>query len=282
MQEQANSFPEFGHFFQLNLDLFSGPIDLLLHLVKSRELPIEKVSLAEVCDQYLTCVDAVTSFDLDLAGEYLVIAATLLSIKASVLLGEPVVFEKDDDGNLFDPHEELLKKLREAQIYRDSAAKLGEMDFFGLDVFASPGLMSRVEAPDAGYQDHDPQLLGKALRKLLERAAKGAPIEIKFDPVSIVQRMMEVLDHLNKEGGNLEFERLIPDLSSRGSIIQTFLALLELCKRQLICVKQDANFERIFVVLVTSQEQAASTEAISSEFDAEPEAEDEAAALANA
>ncbi|RIL11386.1 MAG: segregation/condensation protein A, partial [Proteobacteria bacterium] len=104
----------YAHFFEVKLDVFDGPIDLLLHLVKQNELPIEKVSLAKVASQYLECLEKMRYFDLDVAGEYLVIAATLVSIKSSILLNQPVELVEDEEGNLVDPHEELLNRLREA------------------------------------------------------------------------------------------------------------------------------------------------------------------------
>ncbi len=92
----VSEFEEYPHFFEVQVDLFKGPIDLLLHLVKQKELPLEEISLAEVADQYMHCLEQMRRFDLEIAGEYLVIAATLLSIKSSHLLNEPVELVEDD------------------------------------------------------------------------------------------------------------------------------------------------------------------------------------------
>ena len=259
------TFEEYSHFFEVSLDLFNGPIDLLLHLVKQRELPIEKLSLAAVASQYMECIEAAQRFDLEIAGEYLVIAATLLSIKSSILLGEPVTLVEDEDGNLVDPHEELLRKLREAEIYRDSARQLGAMAFLGIDVFANPPALKEVQSLGPAYRNHDPMLLGKAFMKILAELKKSGAMEIPLDPVSVVERMMEVIDTLRVNGGALPFERLIPDLCNRSQIIATFISLLELCRRQIVLIRQDESFSPIMVALAEADHLDLSQ--LSSEFD---------------
>jgi segregation and condensation protein A len=103
-----SSAENYSRFFEVNLELFDGPLDLLLHLIKKRELPIEKVSLAEVTGQYLECIKSLRYYDVEVAAEYLVIAATMLSVKASVLLNDPVELVPDENGEMIDPHEVLL------------------------------------------------------------------------------------------------------------------------------------------------------------------------------
>jgi segregation and condensation protein A len=256
---------EYSHFFTVKVELFDGPIDLLLHLVKQRELPIEKVSLAEVASQYLGCVEAVRHIDLDVAGEYLVIAATLLSIKASVLLNQPVELIADEDGNLIDPHDELLRRLREAEVYKEGAERLHAMDLLGVDVFEAPSCLHNVPALPAEYRAHDPMLLGKAFRRLLEQLDGAAPLyTVMLDSVSVLDRMMGILDTLRCAGSAMAFESLITDRSSRAALVASFVALLELCKRQAIRVEQRDNFETIFVVLAADKVDLSDTV---SEFD---------------
>lgn len=256
---------EYSHFFEVKLDLFDGPIDLLLHLVKSRELPIEQVSLAAVAEQYLSCIEMMRQYDLEVAGEYLVIAATLLSIKSSILLNEPVEMTVDEDGNLVDPHQELLRRLKEAEVYKEGADKLIDRPLYGLDVFSAPTALRHVEPPPIEYADHDPMLLAKAFRKLLEKAGEKKELLITLDSVSIMERMMAVIDILKKESGPVVFYKLIPDLTSKSSIIGTFVALLELCKRQVIEVRQEETFSDIGIYLVAADVDAST---LTSEFDA--------------
>lgn len=260
----AEVFEEFPHFFEVKLDVFDGPIDLLLHLVKQNELPIEKVSLAVVASQYLACLEKMRSFDLEIAGEYLLIAATLLSIKSSILLKKPVELAVDDEGNLFDPHEELLRRLREAEVYKESAGKLGGRDMLGMDVFSTPPSVIKVPASEAQYVEHDPLLLGKAFRRLLAKVKEDPSVVITVDTVSVVERMMGILEQLKAYGGKAVFYDLIPDLNSRYVIISSLIAMLELCKRAVIKITQDREYDEIMVGLATS---AVDINQISSEFD---------------
>lgn len=260
--------------FEVRLDLFDGPIDLLLHLVKKNELPIEKLSLAQIAAQYMHCIESMRELDLELAGEYLVIAATLLSIKSSFLLDDPVELVLDDEGNLVDPHEELLRRLREAAVYKDGARYLGGRALLGVDVFEPPSILPSLESPPVKLKQHDPFLLGIAFRKLIDKADSASPLfKISIDSVSIVAVMMRVVDDLRASNGPLSFEKLVGDLTSRGSIISSFLALLELCKRQVIAVSQPELGAEILIALSENSE---SLETIKSdllvdgsEFDAE-------------
>lgn len=262
---------EVGRLFSVKTPQFEGPIDLLLHLVKSNELPIEKVSLAEVANQYLECLDVMRVYDLEVAGEYLVIAATLVSIKSSVLLREPVVLVQDEDGNMVNPHDELLRKLREAAVYKDAALELSERAMLDLDVFSGPDLLRYVESEDVQYLPHDAMLLGKAFRKVLERLSKsGQSLTITLDSVSIVDRMMKVLDQLDTSGGTVTFSFLVQDITTRGELIGTFVALLELCKRGVITVSQELVDGDIAIIRLGDGEKSEGGEFVSefvSEFD---------------
>ncbi len=244
---------EYSHFFEVKLELFDGPIDLLLHLVKQRELPIEKLSLADVTGQYLACIEHSRNLDLDLAGEYLVIAATLLSIKSSILLNEPAELIEDDEGNLIDPHEELLRKLREAEIYKQGAFMLSCRKMLGVDVFSAPSLLAQIEPPPVRYRNHDPILLGMAFKRVLDKAPKNLGFVITIDSVSIVDRMMSIIDTLKGVSEPILFDKLVVDLTSRSAIIGAFVAMLELCKRQVIMVKQVDTLSEIYVMLADAE-----------------------------
>lgn len=258
---------ENGHFFEVQLELFDGPIDLLLHLVKKNELPLEKLSLYQITAQYLQCVERMRNVDLEVAGEYLVIAATLLSIKSSILLNEPVQFVQDEDGNLIDPHQVLLDRIREAAIFKDGAALLGERTMLGIDVFENLSALKSIQGPDVEFQKHDPFLLARAFRKVLGKMPiEVRPLEITVDSVTIVQRMMWIVESLGQAGGRLMFEQVIPDLTDRASIVSSLLALLELCKRGAISVEQGDVFDEIIISAVNE-----SAQDFASEFDVEEE-----------
>lgn len=269
MSNDISSFPENPSFFEVKLDLFDGPIDLLLHLVKQNELPLEKLSLASVATQYMECIQAAADFDLEVAGEYLVIATTLLSIKSSILLNQPVEMVIDDNGNLVDPHEMLLIKLREAAIFKDGAEVLASRKLLGVDVFAAPSSLRSVGEGQITLKPHDPMLLGKAFRKLLSKLPPDIePYTVMYEKVSIVERMMSILKVLESTNQPLTFEKLLGDNLNRSTVVASFVALLELCKRNIIAVKQDQIFDEIYVVLATND---FSNLGLTSEFDLEDE-----------
>ena len=274
-----STIPENPTFFEVKLDLFDGPIDLLLHLVKQNELPLEKLSLATVATQYMECIQAATDFDLEVAGEYLVIATTLLSIKSSILLNQPVELITDEQGNLVDPHELLLIKLREAAIFKDTAEALASRKLLGVDVFAAPSSMRSVGEGPVTLKPHDPMLLGKAFRKLLAKLPPDvSPYTVMYEKVSIVERMMSILKVLESAKEPLTFEMLVADNLNRSTVVASFVALLELCKRNIIAVRQDQIFDEIYVVLATSD---FSNLGLTSEFDSEAEFDDQQKSAVN-
>jgi segregation and condensation protein A len=245
---------QFSRFFEVKLDLFDGPIDLLLHLVKKRELPIEKVSLAEVTGQYLECIKALRYYDVELAAEYLVIAATLLSVKASVLLNDPVELVVDDSGALVDPHEELLKRLRELEAYRAAAGELGVRPTLGSEVFAPPSKGAKIDPALIPLADHQSELLAQAFRKVLERLGEKARVfSITIDSVSVVERMRRVVDSMRLTGGVSTFSKLLGPVHDKVSAIGVFVALLELCKRRMIAVEQEGPCAEISIRLTDMQ-----------------------------
>ncbi|MCB0338011.1 MAG: segregation/condensation protein A [Bdellovibrionales bacterium] len=265
--------------FTVAIEQFDGPIDLLLHLVKSRELAIETVSLAAVCTQYLECIEKMRRLDLDIAAEYLVIAATLLSIKASVLLDDPIEEITDEETGL-SPHQELLLRLKEAEVFKDYAQKLGQRNLLGQDVFASPPSLGEIEVDDPGYRDHDSMLLGEAFRKLLERSGADHPmLRFEFDPISVVERMVGMLDRLREAGGAMSFARLVNDVGSRSAVITAFVAMLELCKRRAIVIAQEEVFDEITIAL---SGEGLVIESLTSEFDQDSNQPQELGEMVNA
>lgn len=267
MSEQVNAqYVVSDEFFAVELENFDGPIDLLLHLVKQNELEIEKVSLAHVCSQYLNCIERMRDFDLDVASEYLVIAATLLSIKSSILLDDPVELVEDEEGNLVDPHDELLRRLKEAEIYKEGARYLEDKDMLGIDVFPTKPTKKAFGVPEETFRQHDAMLLGVAFKRLMQESGAESPqYMITLEAVSIVERMMDVIERLRSSPSKtLPFRDLITDRTSRGALIGSFVALLELCKRQVIRVTQEDSYGDIFILLASEDFDPTG---VSSEFD---------------
>lgn len=249
---------QFSRFFEVKLELFDGPLDLLLHLVKKRELPIEKVSLVEVTGQYLECIKSLRYYDVEIAAEYLVIAATLLSVKASVLLNDPVELVVDDTGSLVDPHEELLRRLRELEAFRAAAGDLASRPTLGSEVFAAPSKGTKIDPALIPLADHQSELLVQAFQSVLTRLGEKARVfSITIDSVSVVERMRRVVDTIREKGGVSSFSALLGSVHDRGTAIGVFVALLELCKRRMITVSQDEPRADIAIRLVDVAEATA-------------------------
>lgn len=230
----------YSRFFEVKLELFDGPLDLLLHLVKKRELPIEKVSLAEVTGQYLECIKALRYYDVEVAAEYLVIAATMLSVKASVLLNDPVELVADENGDLVDPHEVLINRLKELEAFRAAAASLNDRPVLGHDVFAAPVKAKKIDPALIPIAQHESELLVRAFHAVLSRLGeKAATMSISIDRVTVVERMRTVVDTLKTKGGGGTFAELIGESYDRLSVIGVFVAVLELCRRGMLSIAQD-------------------------------------------
>ena len=251
--------------FTVELDAFDGPIDLLLHLVKRQELEISKLSLSTICHQYLGYVEQMRQLDLDLASEYLVIAATLVSIKSSLMLNREVELVEDEDGGMIDPHEQLLLRLREAEIYKEAANRFGDISQFNLDVFAPKSTLSNFSSVDMGLANHESHLLVKALHKALDRLADRKAYKIVLESVSIVERMNYLMENLTRRG-KIKFVDLLAEAGSKSMVIGTFLAVLELSKRQIICISGE-TVDEVAVALVD----VSSVSDLSSEYDISPE-----------
>jgi segregation and condensation protein A len=245
----------YSRFFEVKLELFDGPLDLLLHLVKKKELPIEKVSLSEVTGQYLECIKSLRYYDVEVAAEYLVIAATLLSVKASVLLNEPVELVQDENGELVDPHEELLARLRELETFRAAAAMLSGRPTLGHDVFASPPKVSKIDPALIPLADHSTELLAVAFQEVLKKLGeRNQTFKLTLDTVSIVDRMRSVVDTLRFAGGGTTFQALLATVEDRISAVGTFVAILELCRRRVVGVVQESPRGEIQIRLVEEKE----------------------------
>ncbi len=250
----------------VKLDLFEGPLDLLLHLIKKSEVEITDIPIAAITDQYLALIEGVTELNLDNAGEYLVMAATLTFIKSRMLL--PSV-PGDDDEVDEDPRSELVQQLLEYQRFREAAGHLASRPLLTRDVFAAPGEQLERGAGDDGPPVRDATLgdLLEALRGVLERRARPAPHEIVRPMRSVADCVHTILSRFAL-ADELEFAELFDADTGRSDVIVTFLALLELVRLKVIRARQDERFGAIRLVLgVDSLEEAAERARDLSQFD---------------
>jgi segregation and condensation protein A len=251
----------------VKLDLFEGPLDLLLHLIKRSEVEIADIPIAAITDQYLAMIEGVGELNLDNAGEYLVMAATLTFIKSRMLLpGTP----GDDDEGDEDPRSELVQQLLEYQRFREAASHLGSRPLLRRDVFVGGGERpDPATADDEGPPVRDATLgdLLEALRRVLERTAKPRPHEIMRPMRSVGECVQAILSRFALSD-EVDFGDLFDADSDRGDVIVTFLALLELVRLRVIRAHQDERFGAITLALgVDSIEEAAERARDLSQFD---------------
>ncbi len=220
----------------VQLEIFEGPLDLLLHLIKKSEVSITDIPIAAITEQYLATLKLMQSLNLDVAGEFLVMAATLIHIKSRMLLpaGDD---EVDDDEEGGDPRDELARRLLEYQRFKDAADQLQQREVLARDVFVRSTAPAE-EAPAAGFRDVSVFELLTALRGVLNRLPKDNVHEVVLEKITIREKMTLLLDTLRGEGKVL-FESLFGDARSRMEVIVTFLAMLELVKMRAIRILQE-------------------------------------------
>ncbi|AZU63203.1 segregation/condensation protein A [Neobacillus mesonae] len=241
--------------YQVKIDAFEGPLDLLLHLINRLEIDIYDIPVAQITEQYLLYIHTMKELRLDIASEYLVMAATLLAIKSKMLLPKHEEdFNENDEEISFeeDPRDELVERLVEYRKFKEAAQDLKSMEedrglMFtkppsDLSVFAKEIQPSKSEINVSLYD------MLAALQKLMRRKKLQRPLATKIarQEISIETRMSEIMDDLKQLKGRKNFNDLFPE-PTKGHIVVTFLALLELMKRKKIDVEQDGNFGEIYV-----------------------------------
>ena len=241
--------------YRVRLDVFEGPLDLLLHLVKKNEVDLSDLPVATITDQYLAYIDLLQQLDLDRAGEYLVMAATLLHLKSRLLLpSEEVVDEESGE----DPRAELGRQLLEYQRFREAAEMLDRNSMLGRDVFTRVPLRNEAidgqdVVRDVTDEIYDVSLgdLLDALQEVLKNAEPGIVHQVLLEQVSLRERVCLVLDLL-RERTQVAFTDLFSTDISRLQILVTFLAALELVRTRIIDINQDERFGPIMLTLAVS------------------------------
>jgi segregation and condensation protein A len=232
--------------YQVKLEVFEGPFDLLLHLIGRREIDIYDISVAEITDEYLTYIETLRELDLEVATEFLLIAATLLKLKSDYLLPEPE--EEIEEVSASEMREELLWRLLQYQKFRNAGAELtGRLEREERYYYRQIDL----EEP---FRDIVPDILqGLTLERLLQAAREIIEAEAEVDvsyiaPVKVnIQDFMEQVREVLKERGQTSYRELTQDFIHRVEFIATFLALLELYKREEIDMRQAGRFGDIKV-----------------------------------
>ena len=216
--------------YAVKLPVFEGPLDLLLHLIRQNEVEITEIPIAQISQQYLQYLELMRELNLDVAGEYLVMAASLALIKSRMLLPQEA---EDEEGEGFDPRAELIARLLEYERYKEVAEGLSKRRLLGRDVYSARSLA--LEPVPEGQREIEVGLfeLIDAFRLVLENASSGHVHEVETEPVSVRDRMVLVMERLDASD-SLEFNRIFETESggvpSRMMIVATFLGILELAR----------------------------------------------------
>jgi len=223
----------------VQLDAFEGPLDILLHLIRSQKMDIFDIPMATITAQYFEIIKDDQIQDLDTAGDYLVMASTLMQLKSRMLLPRP---EIDDEGNPIDPREELVAQLIAYEQYRVLAEELDARPRRGRDVFLRSIFpeSKQVERPLA-EPDLDALLL--AFRSVLKRVGGEVRHQVFMETMSVREQMQVVMKGIR--GGSVQLDELLRGQPGREAMVTTILAILELWRTQLITVIQNDCYESI-------------------------------------
>jgi segregation and condensation protein A len=223
------------------LEAFEGPLDLLLYLIRRQNLDILDIPLAEITQQYVDYIEMMEELQLELAGEYLLMAAMLAEIKSRMLLPRSEETEEDEA----DPRAELVRRLQEYERYKQAAENIGELPRMERDLHQAQAEVTErkveVKLPDIALKE---MLL--AFKEVLSRAEMFAHLHVQREPLSVRQRMGEILLKLDDESF-MDFPDLFDPREGRMGVVVTFIALLELLREAVIELVQAEPFSPIHV-----------------------------------
>ncbi|EPX55935.1 Segregation and condensation protein A [Cystobacter fuscus DSM 2262] len=244
-----------GDAFRIALPNFEGPLDLLLHLIKEHRLDIFDIPLALITEKYLEYLERMREINLDIAGEFLVMAATLAHLKSRMLLPRQDVAEQAVDAvaelqqeEAGDPREELVRRLLEYQKYKDAAEQLARQDILDRDIFPRRVPLEAVPIPEeeVGLQEFSVLKLIEALDRVMERLAPKLQHEVVREKVSLSDAMRRIAEKLSA-AESCTFDSLFEEQRTRQAVIITFLAILEMVKRRLLKVSQEEPLAAILL-----------------------------------
>jgi segregation and condensation protein A len=240
--------------YKVKLDIFEGPLDLLLYLIKKNEIDIYDIPIAIITEQYLQYLDLMKVLNLDIAGEFLVMASTLTKIKSRMLL-PPSEQAEEEEGE--DPRAELIEHLLEYQKYKEAAHQLGSRELLEKDIFVREQREEQLTEMDKESIVIEVNLfdLVDALRKIIERKhLSDRFMEVTVEKILVKDKIVEILQGL-KEKQQIIFQSLFDELSTKYEIIVTFLAILELMRLRAVRVFQVHPYGEIRVISLRRDEQ---------------------------
>ena len=228
--------------YRVNLEVFEGPLDLLLHLIKKNDLDVYDIPLAFVLEEYMRYLDTLRELDIDLAGEFLLMAAELAHIKSRLLLPDEGAGEAEEE---FDPRSDLVRRLLEYQRYKEASDGFSGRPMLGRDVFV-PLAPERVMVDASGPVEGDVYELVEAFSKVLKKVSKQEFHDVEVDRISVNERIYQIVGELRK-GKTISIDEILPDPVVRYDIVITFIALLEMARLRMIRVYQASSCGQIHV-----------------------------------
>ena len=233
--------------YKVKLEIFEGPLDLLLYLIKKEEIEIYDVSLERITRQYLDYIDTFQMLNIELASEFIVMAANLMYIKSRELLPKDVQ-PPDEEADEDDPRWELIRQLVEYKKFKEAAGFLSVQEIKGDEFFATTPELPDLDAPVATMGQVGIFDLIRAFQRVLKRFENASDFrEIVNDRYTVADKIEELLNVV-PIGGRVKFEELFTSASSRGEVIVTFLAMLELIKLNHLQIEQEHLFSEIVIV----------------------------------
>jgi segregation and condensation protein A len=249
----AGAAPDRGPAYKVQLPTFEGPLDLLLHLIQKHELNILDIPIGFVTEKYVEFIQMMQELNIDIASEYLVMAATLAHIKSRMLLPTPPEEQEQGEQEEEDPRAELVRRLLEYQKYRLAAEQLGARAVLGRDVFPR----GSEEPVDEGPAPLAPVSLFKLLEAfegVLKKVRQTRDHQIDFERISITDRINQLSDILRARP-LVSFSELFEGAKTRSDVIVTFLALLEMTRLRMTLLSQDDAYGEIRIELAVREDE---------------------------
>jgi len=246
--------------YRVTLPEFEGPLDLLLHLCKTHELDIVNIPISFITQKYLEYLEVMQSMSVDVAADYLVMAATLAYLKSRELVPtpEPLDTSGEEGDPTLDPREELIRRLLEYQKYKNAAEQLGGRPIEGRTVFPRGVPIEKDDPADRPFGEHSVWKLIEAFGKILEKAgAKVSTHNVVVDRISIGDRIGQLADRLRAGGGSFRFDACfaltLPEAELRNQVVVTLLAILELARLKAVRVLQSPTDDTLFITQVSDE-----------------------------
>lgn len=247
--------------YKVELEVFEGPLDLLLYLIKKDEVDIYNIPIETITTQYMECLGLMRLLDLNIAGEFIVMAATLMMIKSRMLL--PVEDRAEEEEEEEDPRWDLVRQLVEYKKFKDAAAKLQEREFVQEHIFGIGGQTLTLEPEESGIVLQDVSLfdLITAFNEVLKNAKVEEIGEIAADSFTVAEKIDNILHRL-RQRCSISFTALFSNMASRAEIICTFLAVLELARLRQLVIAQESSFSEIMVSASENDDQPDTAEPV--------------------